>query len=192
MSLALYLASASMLLAAAFVVFRVLVRRDYRRFGRLPRLTGFLELALWMLVVFFPCQYNPPDWMLVWFGDPPISLPLRIIGGTATAAGILVTLAAVSGLGVGRTMGQGSKTLRTTGLYLFSRNPQIVGCALMLAGCALLWPSWYGLGWVILCAAVGHMMVLTEEEHLRNIYGEEYTVYCKRTPRYVGIPRPIS
>jgi protein-S-isoprenylcysteine O-methyltransferase Ste14 len=62
----------------------------------------------------------------------------------------------------------------------------------MVIGCAVLWPSWYALGWVVLYGVIGHVMVLTEEEHLRNVYGEEYTVYCKQIPRYVGIPRPIS
>ena len=77
-------------------------------------------------------------------------------------------------------------------MYRFSRNPQIVGGALTAAGCALLWTSWYALGWIVLYAVVGHMMVLTEEEHLRNVYGGEYTTYLKRTPRYVGIPQNLT
>lgn len=189
MPLTLYLLSASILLAAALVVFRVLVRRDYRNRGRLTRFTSLLELAMWMLVVFFPRLYNPVDWLLVWFGNPPVSLPLRIVGGSTTAAGILIAVAAITGLGVGKTMGQETESLRQAGLYRLSRNPQIVGGLLMVAGCALLWPSRYALGWVILYGLVGHVMVLTEEEHLRNVYGEEYTTYCQRTPRYVGVPR---
>jgi len=58
---------------------------------------------------------------------------------------------------------------------------------MMVIGVAVLWPSWYALGWVLL-AAVFHIMVLTEEENLRNVYGEEYTQYCKRVPRYIGFP----
>ena len=187
-----YLVSAFLLLAVAFVVFRVLVRRDYRDRGRLTHLTGFLELVVWALVVFFPCLYNPSDWLSVWFGNPPVSLPLRIIGGATTAVGILIAMAAITRLGIGKTMGQTTEGLRQAGLYQLSRNPQIVGGLLMVTGCAVLWPSWYALGWVALYAIVGHVMVLTEEEHLRNMYGEEYTVYCQRIPRYVGIPRSIS
>jgi protein-S-isoprenylcysteine O-methyltransferase Ste14 len=189
MSLTLYLVSASVVLSAAFVVFRVLVRHDYRKRGHLTRFTGFSELAVRMLVVFFPCLYSPDDWLLVWFGNPPVSLPLRIVGGTATAVGILIAVAAITGLGVGKTMGQTRDTLNQAGLYRMSRNPQIVGGALVVTGCAVLWPSWYALGWVALYAIVGHVMVLTEEEYLRNVYGEEYTTYCQRTPRYVGLPR---
>lgn len=31
-----------------------------------------------------------------------------------------------------------------------SRNPQIVGFFLAVVGFAIMWPSWYALGWVIL------------------------------------------
>ncbi|MBF8295644.1 MAG: hypothetical protein HW389_2189 [Bacteroidetes bacterium] len=32
---------------------------------------------------------------------------------------------------------------------------------------------------------------MTEEEHLRSIYGEEYERYCERVPRYLGFPRSL-
>jgi protein-S-isoprenylcysteine O-methyltransferase Ste14 len=52
----------------------------------------------------------------------------------------------------------------------------------------VLWPSWYGVGWAILYAVVAHTMVLTEEEHLRDVYGEKFVRYCERVPRYIGVP----
>jgi protein-S-isoprenylcysteine O-methyltransferase Ste14 len=36
--------------------------------------------------------------------------------------------------------------------------------------------------------AIAHMMVLTEEEHLLDVYDEEYERYCERVPRYLGFP----
>jgi len=35
-------------------------------------------------------------------------------------------------------------------------------------------------------------VVLTEEEHLRNIYGEEYVQYCKQVPRYLEFLMKIA
>ena len=67
-----------------------------------------------------------------------------------------------------------------------------MGGALLVAGSAALWPSWYALGWLFLYAAIAHMMVLTEEEHMRNVHGEEYERYCERVPRYLGLPRGKS
>jgi protein-S-isoprenylcysteine O-methyltransferase Ste14 len=40
---------------------------------------------------------------------------------------------------------------------------------------------------------VGHLMVMTEEEHLREVYGEEYERYCERVPRYLfGLQYPCN
>jgi protein-S-isoprenylcysteine O-methyltransferase Ste14 len=32
-------------------------------------------------------------------------------------------------------------------------------------------------------------MVLTEEEHLRNVFGDEYDQYSQATPRYLRIDK---
>jgi hypothetical protein len=107
---ALYSISMLVLLIAALVVFRILVRRDYRQRGHLTRFTGFLELLIWILFVFLPCVYNPLDWLLAWFGDSPVGPVLRIFGWVATAVGVLIALAAMTGLGLGKTMGQKTET----------------------------------------------------------------------------------
>lgn len=60
---------------------------------------------------------------------------------------------------------------------------------MMVVGIGLLWPSWYALGWVMLWVAMSYPMVLTEEEHLRRVDGEEYLQYCRQVPRYLGVPR---
>jgi protein-S-isoprenylcysteine O-methyltransferase Ste14 len=71
-----------------------------------------------------------------------------------------------------------------TGPYRVNRNPQIVGGSLLVIGSAVLWPSWYALGWV-LYGVVAHLMVLTEEEHLHKAYGEEYVGYCEQVRKKV-------
>ncbi len=43
-----------------------------------------------------------------------------------------------------------------------------------MIGYGLLWPTWQHVGSLILIGALAHMMVLTEEEHLRDVFGEEY------------------
>jgi protein-S-isoprenylcysteine O-methyltransferase Ste14 len=189
--LAVYLISALLLLAGAFVIFRILVRRDYQRKGGLKPFTSFLELLIWVLYVCFPYIYNPPDWWLVWFADSPANPAPKIIGSALTAIGMAIAIIAMAGLGFGKTMGQKAETLQQTGLYRVSRNPQLVGGGLAVIGIAVLWPSWYALGWVVLGAVMGHMMVLTEEEHLRKVYGEAYVQYCERVPRYLGLPQRV-
>jgi hypothetical protein len=43
-----------------------------------------------------------------------------------------------------------------------------MGGVLMVAGIAMLWPSWYALGWVFLYAVLGHTKVLTERNILEK------------------------
>lgn len=179
MLLIIYLISASLLLVGALVIFLIFARRDYQQRGGLTPLTSFLQLLIWVLFVCFPYIYNPSDWWLVWFADTPVKSVLRIIGSVFTTVGMAVAVIGMGALGVHRTMGQKVEVLEQTGLYRVSRNPQLVGGGLAVVGIAVLWPSWYALGW----------MVLTEEEHLRDIHGQEYVRYCERIPRYLGFPR---
>ena len=37
-----------------------------------------------------------------------------------------------------------------------------------------------------LLAVTLHLMIVTEEEHLSAVFGEEYLGYCERVPRYLG------
>ena len=59
---------------------------------------------------------------------------------------------------------------------------------IVVAGYSLLWPSWTGAIWVVLYAVLAHMMVHTEEAHLKKAYGAEYVDYCAHTPRYMDLP----
>jgi len=181
-----YLISVLLLLFAAFVVFRIIVRRDYRERGRLRPFTGFLELLVWLVFVSVPSIYNPPDWWSPWTAEVPVSTVVGIVGLALTTAGIVVVAVAMAGLGMSKTFGQKSEGLLQVGLYRACRNPQIVGGALMVVGVGLLWPSWFALGWGVLYGCIGHMMVMTEEEHLRRVHDEAYAAYCERVPRYVG------
>jgi protein-S-isoprenylcysteine O-methyltransferase Ste14 len=107
------------------------------------------------------------------------------MGAVPVILGLAVVIAGMTSIGLRNTFGQ-PEGLKQTGVYGLTRNPQIVGYGLFAIGTAMLWPSWYALGWVVLYGAIAHMMVLTEEEHLRNVYGEEYVRYCERVPRYLG------
>jgi protein-S-isoprenylcysteine O-methyltransferase Ste14 len=179
-----YFISLLITLGAAFVVFRVFVRNDYKRLGKLSPFSGILEGLIWALFISFPFLYNPPQWMFSW--SQFISTPQIIIGLIILTLGIILAFSAMGWLGLGRSFGQEANTLKDFGYYRFTRNPQILGGALMVAGVSILWPSWYELGWIGLYGIIGHLMVLTEEEYLANQYGEKYAAYCARVPRYIG------
>jgi protein-S-isoprenylcysteine O-methyltransferase Ste14 len=189
MQLIVYFASALLLVVAAFVVFRILVRRDYQRKGRLTPFSSFLELLIWGLYMSFPYVYNPPEWARFWSRDVPVGMALRITGLICITTGLVSAFGMMFWFGLRRAFGLKVDVLIQTGPYRVTRNPQIVGGSLLVIGSVVLWPSWYALGWMILYGVMAHMMVLTEEEHLREGYGEEYVRYCERVPRYFGVLR---
>jgi protein-S-isoprenylcysteine O-methyltransferase Ste14 len=137
----------------------------------------------------FPYLYNPPEWAWFWSQDVPVGAPLRTIGMLCIVVGLVSAFGTMLWFGLRRAFGLGVDRLVQTGPYRLTRNPQLVGGSLLAIGSFALWPSWYGLGWVALYGFVAHLMVLTEEEHLRDVYGEDYVRYCERVPRYIGIPR---
>jgi protein-S-isoprenylcysteine O-methyltransferase Ste14 len=187
-----YMISAALLLAAAFVIFRIFVRRDYLRRGRLTLMSTMLETVIWGIYLSFPYIYNPSSWAAFWLPDQEVHPLLRYVGMVSIVAGFTLGLMAMTSLGFRRSFGQEVNVLKQTGLYGLSRNPQIVLFFPLIVGVASRWPSWYAVGWVVLFVAMIHIMVLTEEEHLRKVFGEEYVRYCARVPRYLGFPRGVA
>ena len=172
--------AAIFLVAVAYVVFRFFVRRDYMEKGKLGKFSGLLQL-----VVFFLHGLSSYVFIDSRFRNIQINSPLFMPALVLLIGGLLLFLMAFFYLGIVRSFGGNQTSLRNTGFYKYSRNPQIVTASVFYIGYALLWPSWTGALWVVLLWVMAHLMVLTEEEHLRNVIGEEYKQYCARTPRYI-------
>jgi protein-S-isoprenylcysteine O-methyltransferase Ste14 len=111
----------------------------------------------------------------------PLAVAFMVIG-------FLVVVFSMPFLGR-RSFGMEIGGLRTSGLYRYSRNPQLVGGFFFMVGYAMLWPSWTGAIWASLWLPIAHLMVRGEEAHLERVFGDEYKDYCVRTPRYLGFPK---
>lgn len=181
-----YIGSAILLLAGAFVIFRMIVRHGYEQNRHLTPLPFFLQLLIWGVFFAFPCIYNPYDWAWSQSSISQAIPSLMVIGWICVGLGLLIVIGALLWLGLVRSTCQPVKKLEQAGPYCLTRNPQCMGGALLIVGIILLWPSWYAFGWLVLFAAMVHMMVRTEEEHLQRIFGQEYERYCQRVPRYLG------
>jgi protein-S-isoprenylcysteine O-methyltransferase Ste14 len=182
-----YLISASLLLLASYIVFRVVLRQDYLRNRRASLIPLMLELLVCGLYCNFPYLYLPFDWPEL--PTLPDSATRRVLSLIPITIGLTIMCIGIASLGLQRFLGLESRKLRHSGIYRLSRNPQIVGFFLAVAGFAIMWPSWYALGWVILFGPIFHMMVLTEEEYLLHMHPEEYRQYCQKVPRYLGFLR---
>ena len=164
-----------------YCLFRFLVPCDYLMLGKLSPLIAFLQALLFIVYGGFPAIYLPKDW-------PAVSVPLfiHIPGIILILIGLFFLILGMIQLGPDSSVGRGTQELRESGVYSYSRNPQAIACAIYVIGFFMLWPSWYGLGWVFLYFILIHWMVLAEETHLNRKYGKSYLVYCEQVPRYFG------
>jgi protein-S-isoprenylcysteine O-methyltransferase Ste14 len=182
--LTIYLLSIILLFIAALFIFIIFVRRDYIRIGYLSATSSALQALLFFVYGGFPSIYLPDEWPV-----SHVNFFLRLSGLTFITIGLTIILIGVIRLGILRSFGRQTGVMRETGFYRVTRNPQVLGCVLYVTGFVMLWPSWYGLGWGLLFIPIIHIMVLIEEEHLRNTYGQDYELYCYQVPRYLGFPK---
>jgi protein-S-isoprenylcysteine O-methyltransferase Ste14 len=173
------LASVLLLGFAMFVFWRV--RIDYRNRGKLTLVSAILQF----LVIFFHgvASYSFLD------NTGPAGPRLRVLALGIMMVGLAGALVGMAQLSLGDTFGRSVKGLRNEGFYRFSKNPQLVFYLVILVGYVLLQPAWEGLAWLSLYLAIAHVMVLSEEEHLRRVFVQEYEDYCRKTYRYLGFPR---
>lgn len=179
---AIYIASASILLSSGFLIFRVVIRRDYQRNGRLTPLSAALESILFFLLGTSAYIFVPGDWPTV-----HARVVNMIFGWSCIICGLGAAIIAISQLGLSRSFGINANMLKQTSFYRLTRNPQVLGFVIAVIGFVILWPSWYAVGWAAQFLILAHVAVVTEEEHLRNRYGNEYSAYCKRVPRYIWL-----
>ncbi len=166
-----------------YIVFRVFVRRDYETKGKLSTLSSALEILIFAVLANLSYTFIPAKWP----GLPslPTNSLLLVLGFGLMAAGLIFTLWSMSGLGFKKSVGQDAEGLDRSGFYHHVRNPQICAYTLIVIGVAVLWPSLYALGWVLVFFTVAHMMIITEEEHLERLFGDAFTDYCNEVPRYL-------
>jgi protein-S-isoprenylcysteine O-methyltransferase Ste14 len=176
---------AALLLLCAYFVFRILVRRAYAAQGRLSAPLSGLQLLIFLGFFCFPYLYNPPEWGNFWQVSKAPNPALAQAGLIIICAGLVGAFGTMAWFGLKQAFGVANEGLTQSGPYRFSRNPQILGGYLMVIGCSLQWPSLYSLGWILMYALIMHWMVITEEEHLRKVYGEAYETYCSEVPRYL-------
>jgi len=182
-----YMLSLAVLIVISIVILRVFVRRDYLRRGRLSVASAALQALVFFVFGGFPSIYLPSEWPVTY-----VDTPLRVIGLTSLSIGLAIILIGIFRLGIRRSFGLQTGVLKESSFYHVTRNPQVLGCFLYVVGFIILWPSWYALGWGLSLAVIIHVMVLTEEEHLRNTFGQDYQLYCSKVPRYLGYPKNLG
>lgn len=76
-------------------------------------------------------------------------------------------------------------TLATTGAYARVRHPQYVGFVLIMFGFLLQWPTILTLVMFPVLVLMYVRLAITEEREAQRTFGEEWTRYAHRTPRFI-------
>jgi len=133
-------------------------------------------------------------WALMWF--VPFTINLAFWFGLA----IIVFGEVVYGLGyiAMREHPEKKKAVVDWGIYKVSRHSHVLTGMICLLGVIVM--GWnptsviYKLLWVYFAIYIiaSHFYVLNEEKVNMEKFGQEYVDYMKKTPRYIGIPRPAK
>ena len=133
-----YWIGAILVLVAAFLVFRGPVRFDYLNKGSLSVTSTILETLIFALHANLPYLYLAVPWPQL--PALPENLWLRYLGLSIILVGTILTLAIMAYLGFSTSLGSGTSTLRETGPYRWSRNPQLLTYGLVILGFIILYP----------------------------------------------------
>jgi protein-S-isoprenylcysteine O-methyltransferase Ste14 len=82
-------------------------------------------------------------------------------------------------------LAQENTSLRTTGIYRFSRNPMLLGLYLMALASAIYVQNPINWILVIVALAVHHKIILAEENFLHERFGDQWTAYRNKVRRYI-------
>ncbi|MCK5004126.1 MAG: hypothetical protein KAS21_03515 [Candidatus Aminicenantes bacterium] len=181
-----YLLLQLILITCSYFYYNNFIKNVYLKNGKLTFLAGFSQFGIFAIHGFL--LYLPNFLFTNW---PAIEVETIsfLTGFIVCSVSLLILILGFVNLGSFlRTMGINSNKLKVSGIYKYSRNPQILGYGLLLAGFGVLWPSWYIFAGLISYAFIIHKMVLTEEIHLENLYADKYVSYCNKTPRYFRYP----
>ncbi len=161
----------------------VLYRAGATDHGRATRLVAVLS-ALWAAVL-IASALSPS---FVRLAPALVTIPPALSWSIA-ALGLVVMAASQYAMGAAFRVGQhdadSADALQTRGPHALSRNPIYLGSWAFLAGMTLWHPSAALVALVVALAVAMHRLVLAEERFLAARFGDAWTSYCRRTPRYL-------
>ena len=180
----------TLLIFVGYYIFRVKVKNEYLKEGKLSIFSSVLEFLFFALHANSMYFYLPVKWPEL----PPLTdnTVLFSISIVAIIIGLVIVLVAIVPLGYKRAMGTESKVLKTNGLYGFSRNPQLLGYGLVLIGFCFSYIEFLSIIWFAIYLVAARWMVQSEEEYLLKKYGEDYKKYCYKVPQYMRLINKVK
>jgi protein-S-isoprenylcysteine O-methyltransferase Ste14 len=166
----------------AYAVFRIIIKRDYKKYTKLSPVSYLLEILVFAIHVNSIYIILPTEWPDI--PQIPENQILIIVSVIIFCTGTAILLLSWFNLGTKPSLGMDKDKLKTGGLYKYSRNPQLVGYGIILASFTILFFSYLVLIWFLLYIIVSYFMIKSEEEFLEKKYKEDYKDYCSQAPRF--------
>jgi len=156
--------------------------------------TAVLWAKSWLNAFLFFCIFMVAlPWLANWLLPTPVPLPswLQLFGSGALffigVATWIICLDIFSRRGHGTPFPlDAPRNLVTSGPFAVVRNPIMAAEILVVWAEALYFSSLGIFLYAVLGAVAGHLLVVyIEEPELRERFGEQYEVYCRRVPRWI-------
>ncbi len=181
-----YLLLQLILITSSFLYYNNFIKNIYLKKGNLTLFAGISQVGVLVVHTFF---LYLPNFLFTNWPKIEVGTISFLIGSVVCSVALLILVLGIINLGAfTRTIGVNSKELTIKGIYKYSRNPQVMGYGLLLAGFGVLWPSWYIFAGLVSYFFISHKMILIEELHLENLFADKYVSYCNKTPRYFRYP----
>lgn len=136
-------------------------------------------------------------WAILWFLNSlgignyrsiSFARPVGWMGVIVAGIGLSVFIAAMLYMKTSWRVGIDKSTetsLVTNGIYRYSRNPAFTGFDLMFIGFMMMYPNLLALIVGVSNLFFFHLLIIQEERHLKQTFGETYNRYVRDTPRYL-------
>ena len=176
-----YIIIAVLFLLFSYVVFRKIIRQDYKKRMKLTPISYILEFLVFAIHANSIYLILPGQWPHL--PTLPENLIVVTVSTVLFSIGVLILFISYFSLGNKPSLGMDKNKLKTDGIYQYSRNPQLVGYGMMLLAFTVLFFSWLMLFWFFQYLIISYFMIRSEEEFLVQRYGDAYRAYCKKVPR---------
>ena len=180
-----YIIIAVLFLLFSYVVFRVVVKRDYKKHMKLTPISYILEVLVFAFHANSIYLILPSQWPQL--PSLPEDLILKTVSIVIFSIGVFILVISYVSLGNKPSLGMDKNKLKTDGFYKYSRNPQLLGYGIMLLAFTMLFFSWLLLFWFIQYLIISFVMIKSEEEFLVQRYGDAYSDYHKKVPRIIKL-----
>lgn len=155
-----------------------------------PKISRRLRATIYGIAYVAFCMCGLPYLFARWLGAKPLSPAPMLAGGSLILIGFALFLWCVllfvrNGEGTQSPM-EPPRRFVAVGPYRMTRNPMLLGNALVLLGEALMFQSGGVFLFALLFTAGCHLILITvEEPALRRRFGSVYLAYCHQVPRWI-------